>query len=819
MDNSVSRFILSAIASCFALQANAQTPPAAPPAFEIRGKITDTANVPLPRASVSLKLKGSTVTIAGAIADKDGNFRVTGLRPATFTIRVVYIGYSPVIQDISVTPTKPILDLGVAKLAPLARTLDAVTVKEERAVMTTEPDRNTYRAKDIAPGASNASELLENVPSVQVDIDGKVSLRGNENVVVQINGRPTPMRGSQLASYLKTLPANTIDRIEVIPNPSAKFDPEGMAGIINVALKSNVDLGLSGAVNAAVSTANRYNSSGNLGYQSGPWTTFVNAGIVSDKRNALGLNDRDRFDASNALVSSSAQDILLTPSQKGQNLNATVDYKLSSRDVLSNALLLNHRTSDETSTTTQSLSSGSGALVDKYVRPRDANSKGFMFDYDAAFKRTFAPRTHELSAELRFNRAHDEDVNDERRLASAGTGYVDGKIDHNDAIARQLTGQIDYVKNLEPRTKLETGWKSNERWLDRDYNVTTDATGAGTWSPSVLSNSLRFDEGVHAVYALLSQGVAKWDLQGGLRGEYATRTFSLATQKYPYSYASLYPSANAQYNLDQATQLKASYSRRVRRPGTGELNPFPTYFDADNVFIGNPSLSPEYTDAYELGLTKSGPKGLLQLSPFYRRTSNIIRIDINTTDTLDNHEVTSISYKNLARSNSWGSDLTGQLRVSPRFTALTNVSLFKQVTDGGSTSAVSSDAIGWMGRVNVTSEITKTLTVQAAYNYRAPLTIERGEYGAQQVANFALRKRIQGDKGAVLLRVADPFELTKFRIKTGDGKVTQLTQRNPESRMVFVGYQYTFGRPPRVRQVAPDQTSGGSVGFGGPPGA
>jgi ferric enterobactin receptor len=799
--------------------ARAQTPAAPPPAFEIRGKITDTSNVPLPRASVSLRLKGSTVIIAGAIADKDGDFRVTGLRPATFNIRVVFIGYSPVIQDITLTPAKPILDLGVAKLAPLATKLDAVTVKEERAVMMTEPDRNTYRAKDIAPGASNASELLENVPSVQVDMDGKLSLRGNENVVVQINGRPTPMRGTQLAAYLKTLSANVIDRIEVIPNPSAKFDPEGMAGIINVALKSNVDLGLSGGVNTAVSNADRYNSSGNLGYQSGPWTTFVSAGIVSDKRSALGLNDRDRYDAASSLVSTTAQDILLTPSQKGQNLNATVDYKLNARDVLSNALLFNHRTSDEASTTTQSLLNGSGGLVDKFVRPRDANAKGLMFDYDVAFKRTLTPRTHELSAELRFNRAHDEDVNDERRLGSSGSSYLDGRIDRNDAVTKQLTGQADYVRALKPRTKLETGWKSTERWLDRDYDVTTDAAGNGTWSPSPLSNSLQFDEGVHAAYALLSQGVAKWDLQAGLRAEYATRTFSLSTQKYPYSYASLYPSAIALYNIDQSTQLKGSYSRRVRRPGTQELNPFPTYFDADNVFIGNPSLSPEYTDAYELGYTKSGAKGLLQLSPFYRRTSNIIRIDINTTDTLDNHEVTSISYRNLAKSNSWGSDLTGQLRLSPRFTALTNFSLFKQVTDGGSTSAVSSDAIGWMGRINVMSEITKTLTIQAAYNYRAPLKIERGEYGAQQVANFAMRKRVQGDKGAILLRVVDPFELQKFRIETGDGKVTQLTQRNPQSRAVFLGYQYTFGRPPRVRQVAPDQTSGGSVGFGGPPGA
>jgi len=788
-----------------------------PPSFEIRGKIVDTANKPIPRASISLRLKANGLTIAGAFAGQDGSFRVTDLRPGTFSIRVAFIGYSPVIQDITIRPDKPVLDLGIAKLAPVPAILEAVTVKEERATVVTEPDKNAYRAKDLAPGAANASELLENVPAVQVDADGKVSLRGNENVVVQINGRPTPMRGTQLAAYLKGLSAQVIDRIEVIPNPSAKYDPEGMAGIINIALKSNVDLGLSGSVFTALSDADRYNGSGNLGYQSGPLSTFVSAGVVSDHRSAVGINDRSRYNDANALQSVNGQDILLSPYNRGQNLNATVDYKLTSRDVLSNALILSHRSNGEPSTTTQTLLNASGATLDEYVRPRKMEATGFMFDYDVALKRTFTPRTHELSSEFRFNRSHDEDSNDERRLAAAG--YSNGKLERNDAVTQQFTGQADYVKAFRPRTKLETGWKSTVRWLDRDYIVTTDPTGSGNWVSSSLSNNLALDEGVHAVYAVLSQGVKKWDLQAGLRGEYADRTFSLSTQRYPYDYMSLFPSAVASYNLDQSTQAKASYSRRIRRPGTQELNPFPTYFDADNVFFGNPDLRPEYTDAFELGLTKNGSKGMLQLQPFYRQTSNIIRIDINTTDTLDNREVTSISFRNLANSNSWGSDFTGQLRASPRFSALTNVSVFKLVTDGGSTSALSSDAVGWMGRINVTSELTKTFTIQAAYNYRAAMKMEQGEMGAQQSATLMFRQKIQGDKGAIMLRIVDPFEMVRFHVEAGDKKVVQLTDRNPVSRVVFLGYQYNFGRPPRVRQVTPEQTGGGSVGFGGPPGS
>lgn len=787
--------------------------PATQPAFELRGTIVDTAGKPIPGASVALRIKGSATTISGAVVGRDGAFRLIGLRPGAFSIRVTAIGYSPVIEDVTITAASPVRDLGTARLAPLAVTVSELQVTAERPVVNAEPDRNTYSAKNLAPGAANASEVLENVPSVQVDDDGKVSLRGNENVVIQVNGRPTPMRGSQLSSYLKTLSANVIDRIEVIPNPSAKYDPEGMAGIINIALKQNVDLGLSGALNTAVSNADRYNNALNVGYQAGPWTTFASVGIVADSRNAIGLNNRDRFDGANTLLSSSSQDIALTPSNKGQNFNLTVDYRLNKRDVLSNALLVNRRDGGEVSTINQSLFDGSANVVDQFVRPRALDQQGWMFDYDIAFKRQYTPRTHELALELRFNRAHDKDSNSERRLITGG--YVDGRTDRNDAITRQFTAQLDYTRTLRERTKLETGWKTTGRWLDRSIDVTTDATGSGTYVPSPLSNVFAFDEAVHAGYAVVSQGTGKWDLQAGLRGEYADRTFALASGSYPYAKTSFFPSGVAAYNFNASTQAKVSYSRRIRRPGTQELNPFPTYFDADNVFFGNPQLDPEYTDAIETSLMLSGAKGMIQLSPFYRRTSSVIRIDINTADTLDGREVTSISFKNLDRANSWGTDLTGQWRMSPKFNVLTNVSVFKFVTDGGSSSLVGSDALGFTARLNMTLDVTKSFAVQGVYNYRAPMKIERGEMGAQQAANIVFRKKIQGDKATLLLRVSDPFEMVRFHVKTGDENLLQVTERNPESRWIFVGYQYNFGRPPKVRVVPPEQTGGGSVGFGG----
>jgi ferric enterobactin receptor len=813
--------VLAGALSPLSAQAPARSPSAPLPTAngEVRGSVVDaTSATGIARASVAVRTKTGAVLVAGAIASPDGAFRVQGLRAGTYTLRVTYLGYGPQLQDVTLSEAAPVVNLGAIKLSRVAAVLEGVSVTEDRAAMAIEPDRNAYRAKDVAPAAANASEVLDAVPSVQVDGDGKVSLRGNENVAVQINGRPSPLRGTQLASYLKGLPANIVDRIEVIPNPSAKHDPEGMAGIINIMLKQNVDLGVSAGLNVGVSKSDRYNASGNIGYQSGPLTVFSNLGINADNRAVLGINDRERLDALRAPLSYTEQDIEGANGFDGQNFNVNADYKLTPRDVLSNSLSLNHRSNTTASANAYTELSGARLELDRYDRLQGVDSKGLTFDYNVALKRTFEPRKHELSGELRFNRSHDEDHTSLWRQSPDAVdptaARIEGQIDDVDAVSKQLIAQTDYIRTLAPRTKLETGYKGIARWLDRDYLLQKDALGTGSWVRSDLSNAFQFDENIQAGYAVLSQGVAKFDLQAGLRAEFASRDFSLAepASHYPYSYRSLFPSGVVMYNMSDATQMKASYSRRIRRPGTQELNPFPSFFDIQNVFLGNPNLSPEYTDAFELGLTKNYKLGTLQFSPFYRKTKDVIRIIINTADVIDGREVTSVSFSNLATSNSWGSDVNGSLRLGPKFSGFASFNVFKMVTDGGSTSSLGSNGVTWSSRVNGTTQMTPTLSLQASYFYRAPMKIERGEFAATQMANFALKKKIDGDNSSITLRVSDPFQTMKFRILAGDDNVTQLTERTFGSRAVFLTYQYNYGQAPRVRQPRPEdqQQSGGS---------
>jgi outer membrane receptor protein involved in Fe transport len=801
--------LLIAVAHSLSGQTPTRPGPGAPPPSgngEVRGIVVDAKSTsPVARASVAVRPKGTTTLIAGAIANAEGVFRVQGLRPGEYTARVTFLGFTPKIQEFTITAAAPLSNLGNVALTRAAVELDKIAVVEERDAVTIEPDRNSYRAKDVAPAAANASEVLEATPSVEVDGDGKVSLRGNENVAVQINGRPSPIRGTQLAAYLKSLPANILDRVEVIPNPSAKHDPEGMAGIINIVLKSNVDLGISAGLTLGAANANRYNGSGNFGYQAGRITSFTNFGVNLDERDIVGVNDRERLDALRAILSVTEQDIDGSNRFAGQNFTTNLDYKLNARDVLTNAFAFNHRDGRDASLSAYSELNGSRALIDRYDRPRNAGSKGMMFDYTMAFKRTLEARKHELGAEVRFNRAHDEDNTSLWRQVptapGASTTRLDGQNDDVDALTKSLTAQADYTRTI-GKSKLETGYKGNARWLERDYDVLKDALGTGAWVRSNLSNAFEFDETVHAAYGVLSRGVGKFELQGGLRAEYADRDFSLKTEakSYPFDYTSFFPSGVVSYNLTQSSQAKASYSRRIRRPGTQELNPFPAFMDVQNVFVGNPALLPEYTDAYELGYTRSGKLGSLQLSPFYRRTSNVIRVVIKTDDVIDGREVTSVNFQNLAVSNSWGSDVNGSLRLGKRLNGFAGFNVYKMVTDGGSTSSLGSNAVTWSGRLNGTTEITPTLSFQASYFYRAPMKIERGEFAAFQMTNLSLRKKIDGDKSSLSVRFSDPFNTGRFRVKAGDDDIIQLTERRFGAQAVFVTYQYNYGQAPRVRQ-------------------
>ena len=822
--------LLTLLIAGAAAPAQTQTPAPRPgaagpqqPAGAIRGSVVDAASKqPIASASVSVWSKADNTLVTGAIGLKDGTFRIEGLRPGQYYLKVSSLGYAPATgEDFTIAPTDLQANAGTISLTRSAVAIEGIEVTAERSAVAIAPDRNTYRAKDVAPAGGTATDVLQAVPSVEVDADGKVSLRGNENVAVQINGRPAPLRGTQLGGYLRQLPANMVERVEVVPNPSAKYDPEGMAGIINIVLKENTDLGVSGGLTLGAATAERYNASGNLGYQRGPFTSFISYGFNSDDREIAGLSSRQRYGALRVPLALTEQDIEGDANNTGHNLNATVDYRLSKRDVLSNSLLVNRRTSSDGTLTKFSELNGTGLLTSRYDRTRDLATEGVMVDYTLAFKRTLEPQRHELSTELRFNRSSNQDVNELWRhpltLGGVSNGTrLEAERNELDALSYQATAQADYTRTFGLGTKLETGYKGTSRWLDNDYQVRKDALGTGEWVRGDLSNTFEFDEQVHAVYGVASRALGKVELQAGLRAEYASRDFALAdsAESFPYNYGSLFPSGLVSYKLDDASQLKLSYSRRIRRPGTQELNPFPYFFDVQTVFIGNPELNPEYTDAIELGYQRSGKLGSLQVSPFYRRTTDIIRFIHNTADTVAGREVTSITFKNLATGNSWGTDVNGSVRLGKMFNGFASFNVFKMVTEGTTgESSVSSDAVTWSTRFNGTMNLSPKTALQAMYFYRAPMNIEGGRFSSMSMANVSVRHKLYGDKASVALRVSDPFNMMGFRVEAGDDNIAQIMERRFDARALHVTFQYNFGQTPKIRQRRQEQPAESGPGF------
>ena len=794
-------------------------PPGAQAGGEIRGSVLDPDGGPIYGASVAVHNKADSALISGDIAGRDGAFQVQGLPPGTYYLQITSIGYearrSP---DLTIGPGAPSADAGAIRMEPAPVAVEGIDVTVERPTVAIEPDRNSYSAKDVAPAAATASEVLVAVPSVNVDPEGKVSLRGNENVAVQINGRPAPVSGDQLGAYLEQLPANVIDRVEVVPTPSARYDPEGMAGIINIVLKENTDLGTSGGLTLGASPSNRYNASGNLGYQSGPWTTFTTYGFNFGQRDIDGINDRLRFDPLDVLLSTTEQDVLGENTFAGHNLNTTIDYKLNDRDVLTNILSFNLRGRDEDSRNAYTELDADGVAFDHYARLQDGEQDGRVLDYTLAFKRTLEARVHELATEVRLNLDDDDNTTLLWREPTDGAEPVlqtERELREVDALTREVTAQVDYTRPLGENTKLETGYKGEGRWTERDYNVLEDELGTGQWVESDLSNAFDFDEQVQAAYAVLSRSIGKLQLQAGLRAEYASRDFALADdgENFPYDYGSFFPSGVLSYNLTEADEAKISYSRRIRRPDTQELNPFPFFFDVQNVFIGNPELDPEYTDAIELGFTHQADWGSLQLSPFYRRTTDVIRFIVDTDDVVDGREVTSVSFENLDSGDSWGTDVNASYEYGGWLTGMANFNVFKMVTEGGSETSLSSNAVTWSTRLNATAELTPSLSLQGMIMYRAPMEFETGKFSSFKMSSLTLRQKLAGDRASLSLRVVDPFDQMGFRVEAADENILQITERNFDARSVHLTFQYTFGKPPRVRQPRPDAGADQAPGF------
>lgn len=804
--------LLSAVATLSISAGAQQGPPnAGAPGARVAsatGRVTGTvlragSSAPIPGAAVGVRTATDSALIGGAFTEENGSFRIDGLPAGRYIVRVRVMGFAPVQRnDVMVSASAPV-DLGRIELSPIATVLSDVTVTAAQTDVVVAPDRTSYTVKDM-PAASGGSavDVLRNVPSVEVDGDNKVSLRGNENVVVQINGRLSPMRGEALGNFLAQLPANLVARVEVVPNPSAKNDPEGMAGIVNIVLKENTDLGWSGGVTAGGGSTGQANASGNLGYQSGPLTLFANYGFMRDSREISGYIDRTGLQ-SGLLPYLDAQ-IAGKNTGFSNSLNASADYKLGVRDALSSNLIVSDRKPTRSNDNIYRELDANRDITSSYLRSKLMTGNELSLDASLGWKHAASKPGDGLASELRVNRGRDSDhvvLTDQALSTSSGApaGVPALETDLTEERATQWTIQSDFTRSFTSGTKLETGYKGTLRQIDNDFAASTSSDGGASSAPDpAQSNRFLYDEKVNAAYGVISQALGSFDLQGGLRAERVSTGFDLTNtnEHFDNGYTSLYPSAIAAYNMTPARQLKLSYSRRVTRPDMRQLNPFGFREDALNRFAGNPALRPEYTNAYELGLQQGFSHGMLQVTPFARHTVNAIRF----IRTIDDAGVSTTTFANVATSDQYGADVNGSLRYGP-ISGFGGLSAFQQVTDASNlTTDASNKAFGWTARSNVTMKLSPTLDLQAFGMYRAPMKVELGRMRSMSMVNLALRQKVMGDKASVTFRVQDPFNTMAMGGTTDDGRFVQVSQRRFGARAAFLSFSWNFGQQPKTER-------------------
>jgi outer membrane receptor for ferrienterochelin and colicin len=770
-------------------------PGAAPTAVLLGSLLDGTSGQPLQAAAVELRSARDSSLTAGALTDAAGRFRIGGLQAGRYYVRATMIGYATALVDDVVVTSGATRQLEPVRLGVSAVVLDGLQVTTERSAVRLEVDRTVFDARNLSSAAGgNATDVLRNVPSVDVDADGQVSVRGSTNVVIQVNGRTAPFRGDALNLFLRQLPAGTIDRIEVLPNPAAKYDPEGMSGIVNIVLRQNTDLGLSAGITAAASSADRFNGSTTAGYQRGALSLAAMYSLNSDLRRPTSFMQRlNRFGAGETIV----QDTRNRQESLGQSVMGSIDYKVLPTTTLSLQASGNLNGSD-------GVALSDYRLLDASLAPGRSWNSGTGTEHDLlagdvtlGMRRVMAAGRNETSFEARMSGSSDES---QALYGDADFASV-RDLRRNNTANREVSLQLDATRMF-AGLRIEAGGRGEERLIDTDLTLRQSADAP---VDARRSNAFEYESRIYAGYTQVSRAFGPLSVQAGARLEHADTRFDLRTleEAYDNRYTSLYPSASALYDLGGGRSVRAGFSRRVQRPRTGQLNPFPLQEDTLSLLVGNPSLLPQYTNSFDVTLQATGTMGTLQLAPFYRRTTDMIR-HYKTIDPATGVSLT--TFRNFDRSSQFGADITGTGRLGGRVSGMLGANLAQVTTSGENLQAgLASSALSWSMRSNATLRLDASTDVQGFVMYRAPMKIEQGRMREFVVSNLSLRRRVMEGRGEVVLRVSDPLGRMNFGFITSDDLHEQEFLRRIDARAAVLSFNYSFGRPPRMRQRPADE--------------
>ncbi|MCH2043416.1 MAG: TonB-dependent receptor family protein [Saprospiraceae bacterium] len=792
-------FTLSLCFVCLFGNAQAQKMPAI---GQLKGIVIDATNQePIEFTTISLINAKDSSLVTGGMTDENGSFEIKDIPFGKYITQIDFIGYTSIEKEVVIKPDAYVVDLEKIQLGVASELLNEAKVTAERQMMQLGIDRKIFDVEksQLAKGGT-ALDVMRNTPTLDVDMDGNVSLRGSQGVQVMINGKPSALTGASRKAVLRQIPASAIKQVEIITNPSAKYDPDGTSGIINIVLKKNKLQGINGNLSGSIGTlANKYNLSAGLNYRNDKVNIYssynFNRGLRWNSNNSYQINRL------------STGDLILDRNTTGENTNMGhfaklgMDWYINPKNTLSFSGSISPNQNRGNSEIDYIFREGNtSSFTNRTLRNTLDNSNGMAFEGNVNYTSNFKGEGHQLEFDGTYSQYmndaigdYDESILDEAGNNTGANPFLQQNTSNN--LSRISNIKLDYTLPLPKiKGKFEAGWKTTLRQVDNEF-ISNFQNADGAWTlDTMISNHFKYNEQVHALYATYGQKFKKISFQVGLRLEQALTGSELlnTNETFQNNYFSFFPSAHLNYQLAQTQQLQLSYSRRINRPDIWSLNPFSDLSDPLNIETGNPYLKPEYINSVELSHSLYWKKGSLSTSAYFRYTTDIIR----RMKELQDNGVSRLYYTNFDRSVSYGLEMATGIQAFKWWRIQGSLNLFYVEEDA---SNLNTDFVrgSFGGNVSFGSTFNLPADFQIQMNafYRIPLRVVIGNISGFVWSSVGVSKSFLKDKSLTLsLRLEDPFNLQKFAFNLDDGTFQQDGTYNWESRIAWLTLSYDFGK-------------------------
>lgn len=762
----------------------------------ISGTILDSiTKLPIEYAAVGIADISTGKIVNGSMTDAQGTFRISDLPFGDYEVQINFIGYTPATSArVSLKAESPETNVGQILLSAQAQLLEEIKVMGEAALIEAKPDKIIYNAeRDVTSAGGDASDVLRKVPLLTVDIDGNVSLRGSENIRILINGRPSGMFSDNVADALKMMPADQIKAVEVITSPSAKYDGEGTAGIINIVTKKkNID-GVAGSVNLTAGTRNN-RANGNLNYGKGRFGLNISGGghqNIPQTGSNVFLRE-ETLGGDQSVLSQQGQG---ESSRLGYRGNVGVEYNFNEFNTLSAEISL-RRFESKNQNDVQSLYKINEVLIDSYQRVVDGQSVRSGMDLEAEYQLRFPENDNELSFAAELD--HDDNSSDFNydQIYSFPDELVERETNLNMSDNLEMTFQADYTHAVSEEFELETGVKTTLREISSDFNYNTFDVDLNQWVPvDERTDIFYYDQNVYAGYISGTLALGKeYSIMAGVRGE-ITRLqgrFEEFNNPFDNNYFNLLPNVILSRKLGQFNQIKLSYNQRIQRPNQRHINPFIEYNDNRDISYGNPSLFPELVHQVELGTTFFIKGSMINASVFGRRTDDLIENLL----TINDEGISESTFYNFGQRSAIGLNVFGSLNVGQTLSLRGGFDVNAWEVDGEFESTrLSNSGYDYNGRMNVTWSVNKSLKVEGFSYFRSPSFTVQGKNPSWSMMSFGLKQELFKKRLTIGLNFTEPFRENQNFIREIEGdQFYQYSKAVRPVRSFGINIGYNFGK-------------------------